>query len=119
MKTLPNGVTVFNGAPHQITFWKPGWKDVVNVESDGIISAEICEQAVYSTLEGVTLVKTRYKPTPDGDKIVAEALDEADVIVGSIIAAQAYPGVVFGGVAAPGYERVAEKRILPDKFVVF
>lgn len=88
MKTLPNGVTVFNGAPHQITFWKPGWKDVVNVESDG-------------------------------DKIVAEALDEADVIVGSIIAAQAYPGVVFGGVAAPGYERVAEKRILPDKFVVF
>lgn len=43
------------------------------------------------------------------------------VIVGSIIAAQAYPGKVFGLTPVPGYERVApaEKRMSSDKFVTF
>ena len=42
-------------------------------------------------------------------------------IVGSIIAAQAYPGDVVGMTPAPGYERVApnEKRMSLDKFTVF
>lgn len=43
------------------------------------------------------------------------------VILGSIIAAQAYPGDVVAMVPVPGYERVAppEKRMRCDKFTVF
>ena len=42
-------------------------------------------------------------------------------IVGSIIAAQAYPGRVVAMTPAPGYERVApaEKRMSTEKFTVF
>jgi len=41
--------------------------------------------------------------------------------VGSIIAAQAYPGQVVAMTPTPGYERVppAEKRMNPDKFNIF
>jgi len=42
------------------------------------------------------------------------------LLIGSIIAAQSYPGVL-AMVPAPGYERVppAEKRMRPDKFTIF
>jgi hypothetical protein len=44
-----------------------------------------------------------------------------NVVVGSIIAAQAYPGLVVAMTPAPGYERKppTEKRMRPDKFTVF
>lgn len=53
-----------------------------------------------------------------------EASDNAAMplrIVGSIIAAQAYPGEVVAMTPAPGYERVApaEKRMNPHKFTIF
>ena len=43
------------------------------------------------------------------------------IIIGSIIAAQAFPGRVLAMVPAPGFERVppAEKRMRDDKFTVF
>lgn len=43
------------------------------------------------------------------------------IIIGSVIAAQAYPGRVCGLVAAKGYERVApaEKRMRLDKFNIY
>ena len=43
------------------------------------------------------------------------------MVVGSIIAAQAYPGLVVAMVPAPGYERrpPAEKRMRPDKFTIY
>lgn len=42
-------------------------------------------------------------------------------IIGSIIAAKAFPGVVFGMTPAKGFERVApaEKRMNPSKFTTF
>ena len=42
-------------------------------------------------------------------------------IIGSIIAAQAFPGRVLAMVPAPGFERVppAEKRMRADKFSIF
>jgi hypothetical protein len=43
------------------------------------------------------------------------------IIVGSIIAAEAYPGEVVAMCPVPGYERVApsEKRMRCDKFTIF
>lgn len=121
MKKLPNGIVIFNSTPHPVTFWKPGWEGVVIVEPDERIDAEPTEE-LASRFFGIKLVKTVFKPTSEGLGTINLATSAgADVIIGSIIAAQAYPGKVCAMVPAPGYERVppSEKRMLPDKFTVF
>jgi len=140
MKELPNGLRVFNATPHPITFWKEGWETTVIVEPDECIDAFVEEEiveikdippALPSTaapidIERGTLriyfVKTRFVRTPKGEAIIRLAKQQgADVIVGSIIAAQAYPGEVVAMTPAPGFERKppAEKRMNPDKFTIF
>jgi len=127
MKTLPNGVTVFNGTPHSIRFWHPDWTEPIEVDTDTIISASVEESPVipdvaYGHLTGtIELVNTRYVGNDEARKIVADAMRQADVVIGSIIAAQAYPGDVLAMVPAEGYERVppTEKRMRPDKFTIF
>lgn len=129
MKTLPNGVTVFNATPHPITFWREDWEDVAIVEPDEIISAVPTEKA-HSCIqpkgspdwENVWFVETRFVGNDEGARIITFARDTGvDVIVGSIIAAQAYPGLVVGMTPCAGYERVPpnEKRMNPDKFTIF
>jgi len=116
MKALPNGPVVFNATPHSIRF-----AGGITVEPDEVISASISESEVKRS-EGITFVETVFSPTDEGEDIVARAQAMgADVIVGSIITAQAYPGRVVAMTPAPGYERVptAEKRMNPDKFTVF
>lgn len=74
-------------------------------------------------------VKTVFISTPEGTEAIRDIEDtfkgtecpDRLVIVGSIIAAQAYPGKVVGLCPVPGYERVApsEKRMRCDKFTIF
>lgn len=121
MKTLPNGVTVFNATPHVIRFWSENWDGPVEVEKDFVVSAKIEEQVVLE-FEHHSLVSTEFVPDDVSWNVIARAKDEgAHVIVGSIIAAQAYPGAVMAMVPCAGYERVppAEKRMRADKFTVF
>jgi len=143
MKTLPNQVRVFNATPHPITFWAPGWTEPISIETDKVINAEVVEEVVeyrypncvlpiypppddfdYKYAEDFvfTLVRTRFVPDDEGQEIINKALAlGADVIVGSIIAAQAYPGQVVAMIPAAGYERVAseQKRMNPNRFCVF
>lgn len=116
-----NGIMVFNGTPHPLTFWKPGWEDVVTVEVDKVISTQPVELVVK--VEGeITFVKTVFEQIDKAVDIIASAqANGAQLIVGSIIAAQVYPGLVVSMVPAPGYERVPadSKRMLPDKFNIF
>ena len=127
MLTLPNGVKVFNGTPHVIRFYHPEWSEPVEMEPDEVISATIEEEPVipdlaYGHLAGaVEFVHTSYVGNDEARAIVAKAMRDADVVVGSIIAAQAYPGDVVAMVPAEGYERVppAEKRMRTDKFTIF
>lgn len=130
MNTLPNGLKVFNGTPHVIRFWREGWDNPVGVSPDEAINASITEERVArpSTVSDNALfqepmfVTTKFEATEDGKTIIERAIKNgADVIVGSIIAAQAYPGKVVAMTPAPGYERVppAKKRMNPDKFTVF
>jgi len=120
------GIKIFNATPHPIRFWDPSMPEPVEVPPDEVINARATEEVVgqFTTPGGgvVTLVKTVFLPTPEGWKVVRQANEQgADVIVGSIIAAQAYPGHVVALVPAPGYERVPpeQKRMLPDRFTVF
>ena len=106
MKTLPNEVTVFNATPHTITFWDPDWDAPVEVETDEVINAYPVEET-FAVDGDITFVHTSFVGSPQGGTTARQALkDGADVVIGSIIAAKAYPGLVDAMTPAPGYERV-------------
>ncbi len=126
MKELPNGLTIFNATPHSIRFWREDWDDVIIVDSDVIISASPLEIPVISMVglnqpnyENIWVVRTKFQPNKAGWDTIENS--NADVIIGSIIAAQAYPGKIFAMIPCKGFERVppAEKRMRPDKFTTF
>lgn len=115
-----NGVRVVNVTPHSIRF--QDGDELVEVEPSGVvINARIEEEVVK---EGVPmLVTSTFKP----DKASEEALSKIEkehpgvLVVGSVIAAQAFPGRVVGMVPVEGFERVPpeEKRMRSDKFTIF
>ena len=140
MKELPNGLIVFNATPHPLRFWHPSWPEPVEVPPDEVINARRVEKVVQrfaippalpstwsyydreAGTEVVEFVTTTFVGDTEGEAIIERAFAQgAHVVVGSIIAAQAYPGRVVAPVPAPGYERAepAKKRARPDKFVVF
>jgi hypothetical protein len=121
MKNLPNGVKVFNGTPHPITFWSSDWDAPVSVPTDEVINANPHERIRHEGPQFTTVV-TEFTGTDEGEEIIDTAYaNGADVVIGSLIAAQAYPERVYAMVACAGYERVPpdEKRMRPDKFTVF
>jgi len=121
MKAI-NGIVFFNATPHPITFWDEGWDNSVVVEPDVKINAGVQEVPVPCSIPGVEFVTTEFIATDEGMEIVGQArADGADIIIGSIIAAQAFPGQVVAMVPCKGFERVppAEKRMQPDKFTIF
>lgn len=116
-----DGVDIINTTPHEITFGV-GDHAVVNVPPMVLINAAAKEKPVRNE-DGVELVKTVFEATDEGKDIIAELKGKFAnaVIVGSIIAAQAFPGDVVGMTPCPGFERVppAEKRMNPHKFTTF
>jgi hypothetical protein len=131
MKTLPNGVTIFNATPHPIRFWSPEWPKPIEVPVDEPISARIEElprdlngfcldpQLID---DGIEFVVPEFISTAEATAAIRQAyLDGADIVVGSIILAQAMAGEVAAMVPCQGYERVPpdQKRMRPDKFTVF
>ena len=118
--SFSNGISVVNTTPHPISIQSPEG-ELVSVPTSVLINASSTEEAVDDLL-----VKTIFLPTEEGKAIIAEIESQYTgtgrlVIIGSMIAAQAYPGKVVGMVAVPGYERVApaEKRMRCDKFTTF
>ena len=98
---------IWNATPHVITFWLPGWDEPVEVAPDEVINAIPIETA-WAQDGMIDLVNTRFIGNDAGREVIRRARAAgAEIIVGSIIAAQAYPGEVYAMVPAPGYERVA------------
>ena len=120
LPALPNGVRVFNSTPHPIRFWDKSWSEPVEIPSHIVINAEPAEVDAGTGPGGVRLVKTQFNQTNPG-RITLSAIPDGVVVVGSFIAAQAYPGRVVAMTPCAGYERVApaEKRMRPDKFTTF
>ena len=140
MILLPNGVLVYNAVPFTIKFWTPAWGSddnaVIEVPSDGVLSASVYEEVIKNEY-GVTVVTPRFMPDPAGRELIekaqamfADVMGKDDgqykdaklaVIVGSIVAAQAYPGEVVGMITQKGYEHVPpyQRRIRPDRFRVY
>jgi hypothetical protein len=123
------GVLIFNGTPHAITFDTPD--GCVEVESDEVINATVCERDAngiaplgqQAAAERPEFVTPTFVGNDEGWVIInrVNMAHPTALIIGSIIAAQAYPRHVVAMVPAPGFERVppAEKRMRIDKFTVF
>lgn len=126
-----DGKTVVNTTPHPISFLNKEGETVIvpssvapgERTSPWVVNAKAVEERV-----GDDLVRTVFVGTPEGEAILDQleqwAREEGHDnlrIIGSIIAAQAYPGRVLGMCPAPGYERVApaEKRMTTQKFTVY
>ena len=114
---------VINTTPHSVRFQSADG-EVYEIEPCGVlINARPVEEFAGVHSSGVMLVRTRFEADPSSEEALAqlEAENPGAVIIGSIIAAQAFPGRVLAMVPAPGFERVppAEKRMRDDKFTVF
>lgn len=125
-KKFSNGVVVCNTTPHPVTI-QDVTGELVTVEpsEDFVINTKVKEEQMSPLL-----VKTVFEATEDGEKRLrsiercfSEFYRDGGVlaVVGSIIAAQAYPGRVVAMTPVPGFERVspAEKRMRCDKFTAF
>lgn len=124
--TFSNGDTVINTTPHELTFLDG--EEVKTVPVSGIlINGKPVE--TFSHMMGKSkMVKTIFEGNQEGREAIARIRQEARnegidniLIVGSIIAAQAYPGDVVAMIPAPGFERVPpdQKRMMVDKFTIF
>ena len=126
-----DGKCVVNTTPHALNFLsKEGAEVVVPTSvapgertSPWVLNARAVEEQV-----GDDLVRTVFHGTPEGEAILDAIEAWADEkgfdnlrIIGSLIAAQAYPGRVLAMCPAPGFERVppAQKRMTAEKFTTF
>ena len=112
---------IINTTPHPITFADASGQ-IYEIPPCGVlINAKPVEESAGTHSSGAELVRTKFVADPTSEEALArlEAENPGAVIVGSIIAAQAFPGRVLGLVPVPGFERVppAEKRMRDDRFV--
>lgn len=121
VKTIEERVYI-NTTPHPVVLRTPDGEDHVVPPCGVLINAQPVEEPAGER-DGVEFVRTKFV----ADEESARALDELEArypgafIIGSIIAAQAFPGRVLAMVPVPGFERVppAEKRMRADKFTIF
>ena len=114
------GTRIVNTTPHEITFRQED-QDVTVPSGDVIVNAKPVETVVRE-VDGIQFVRTEFQADPETEEIVREIAEKTGaVIIGSIIAAQTFPGLVFGMTPAPGFERVppSEKRMNPKKFTTY
>lgn len=114
---------IVNVTPHVLNFRAEDGTEIAVPPSGTVINAQPVEVSAGVHPSGATLVRTQWVPAQGAEEILArlEAENPQAVIVGSMIAAQAFPGRLLVVVPAPGFERVppAEKRMRPDKFTTF
>lgn len=118
-----NNVAIINTTPHSVTIQDTDGTPIT-VPNSVILNAKAEEKQVSDLF-----VKTVFVPTEEGKEIISDIKKDFEsqigtgtlVIVGSMIAAQAYPEDVVAMTPVPGYERVkpADKRMRCDKFTTF
>ncbi len=101
-------------------------KNIYTIPSSGLaITAETVTIPAGYHINGKRLINIKFMPTKKGHenlkKIKAIYSDPDLVIVGSIIAAQAFPGEIVAPKPVPGFERVnrRKQRARDDEFITF
>ena len=125
--TFSNGITVFNSTPHPLSFQSPEGDKVI-IPSSVPTGPWVINAKAQETVVRDDLVKTVFVADSEGEERILTIESWAKEngikklrVIGSMIAAQAYPGRVFGMIPAPGFERVPpdQKLMRVDKFTTF
>lgn len=115
---LPSGLLIFNATPHELRFFC-GDK-IVNAPSDEVINALVVSSEV-ARLQHYKLLTMQYHPSEGGKGIIRRVRQEfpTALIVGSVIAAHAYPGeVVACKLEAPSRYLNKTRLVKSDQFIV-
>ena len=121
---LPNDLTIFNATPHPLNFWDPITKEVTVAKPDIIINTRPVE-TVVERWKGAEFVTVAYQPEDSGTDLIRfiEAEHPNTLIVGSVLAAMAYPGEVVASIPLKGGDRLrsktASRRVCSDRFTTF
>ena len=123
LKTVAiNGKLYINTTPHPVILRDSAGVDHEVPPSGVLINARPVEEPAGER-DGVAFVRTRFVADPASADLLCEleATYPGAFIIGSIVAAQAFPGRVLAMVPTPGFERVppAEKKMRADKFTIF
>ena len=117
------GNTYINTTPHNINLKSTLTEEEFTLPASGILINGKPEEVTAGGMGSIKFVKTTFVSNPeDIAKInILKQQYPNCIIIGSIIAAQAYPGKVCGMVPYPGLERVpvAEKKMQAEKFTIF
>jgi len=118
-----NGNTYINTTPHNITLKSTLIEEEFVVPASGVLINSKPEEITAGGMGSIKFVKTTFiSNSEDIAKInLLKQQYPNCIIIGSIIAAQAYPGKVCGMVPYPGLERVPvdQKKMQAEKFTVF
>jgi len=114
---------IINVTKHSLNFRAEDGAEFEIAPSGVVIDSTAHDEPAGVHPSGAELVRVRFI----ANAASAEALDQLErenpgaIIVGSMFAAQGFPGRVVAMIATPGYERrpPAEKRMRPDKFTTF
>jgi hypothetical protein len=111
-----------NTTPHPINL-EVNDEVVVIPPSGVLLNATAIEVPSRLHASGAQLVGVRFESSFESEQVLdkLESENPNAVIIGSIIAAQAFPGRVFATIPCLGYERVPpdQKRMRSDKFTTF
>ena len=109
--TLVNGEVIYNVTSHELNIWDESVSQLHTVLSDGVVNAKP-ESRVIAEKENYTLVEMSYYPTIEGVELIKRIQRECprSIIVGSVIAAQAYPGQVFAPSPVKYSRKFSDKR---------
>jgi hypothetical protein len=115
-------MNILNATPHAIRFQDTDGY-VIEIEPSGFIANATPVEEPVRIKNGIMFVRTKFVPDEKTEEELAfyEANIPGVIVVGSIIAAQAFPGRIFAMVPVKGFERVPpeEKRMRLDKFTTF
>lgn len=109
---LPSGVTIYNVTPHDLMLWYDFGDEgggLFTVPSDGVVNVQSRRQTVHHG-KGYKLSRVTFVPTEAGDKLIEEIRKriskgkENALIVGSVLAAQAYPEHIVSTIPVKGRE---------------
>lgn len=111
-----------NVTPHSLRLQEADGT-VFTVEPCGVIINARPVETPAGGRDGIVFVRTQFVADEQNQAALArlEAEKPGSLIVGSIIAAQAFPGRVLALTPVPGFERVpvAEKLMSATKFTIF
>lgn len=123
MAVVQHGGRVYiNTTPHPVNLRDGNNEDFVVPPSGVLINARPVEEPAGER-DGVTFVRTRFEADPES-AMKLRGLERdcpGALIIGSIVAAQAFPDQVLALVPVPGFERVPpdQKKMRADKFTIF